>query len=413
MPASKQSSVFCHDSLPAASSHFRLLEITNIDDSRANEVCCRLRTFALENAPSYCAVSYTWGDSDDTTYILVDGKRMEVRQNCEYVLKQAKWYSNGRRAPTRRRYFWCDAICINQADNNEKAFQVAMMGDIYKRAERVLCCVGEHDLDSERIMSMLQSKSPFLKAAVASRRLPGRLPMFWKISYKFHMACLRYWTRGFDEGPATPQKKPGPRTNTPFRRDEAFWVKIAHKPTYIDPLVAFITRPYFTRVWVYQELCLGSDVILCCGKDRASLVPLRELLKHAEGLTNWDSFMFSSRNHTYSPSLEFAAKLVEAGVTKTYVSGWAEGWLVRHLARVSRLDCSDDRDRVYGFLSLVPWSESSTPIFVRDTFMLSVPLFRLYAHACRRRRACVFVKLPLADRNIAARLQSRQVSSWD
>ena len=38
----------------------------------------------------------------------------------------------------RHKYLWTDAICINQADLNERKAQVLMMGDIYWRAETVI-----------------------------------------------------------------------------------------------------------------------------------------------------------------------------------------------------------------------------------------------------------------------------------
>lgn len=41
---------------------------------------------------------------------------------------------------------WADAICINQADNEEKSFQVNQMGDIYDKAAEVIVWLG-HDTD--------------------------------------------------------------------------------------------------------------------------------------------------------------------------------------------------------------------------------------------------------------------------
>ncbi|KAH7402192.1 hypothetical protein DE146DRAFT_457811 [Phaeosphaeria sp. MPI-PUGE-AT-0046c] len=44
-------------------------------------------------------------------------------------------------------YLWIDAICINQSDKEEKALQVAMMGEIYESAEHVAVWLGRefHD----------------------------------------------------------------------------------------------------------------------------------------------------------------------------------------------------------------------------------------------------------------------------
>jgi hypothetical protein len=40
------------------------------------------------------------------------------------------------------RYLWIDAICINQADADEKGMQFTMMGSIYAQASRVLIWLG-------------------------------------------------------------------------------------------------------------------------------------------------------------------------------------------------------------------------------------------------------------------------------
>jgi len=34
--------------------------------------------------------------------------------------------------------------------------------------------------------------------------------------------------------------------------------------------LAFINRPYFSRVWVLQELYMGKRPLLCCGQDFVS-----------------------------------------------------------------------------------------------------------------------------------------------
>ena len=50
----------------------------------------------------YHAISYVWGSPNDTVTILVNDKKMEVRRNCEYALKQSAWYGDAH-------YIWCDA----------------------------------------------------------------------------------------------------------------------------------------------------------------------------------------------------------------------------------------------------------------------------------------------------------------
>ncbi|ROW18141.1 hypothetical protein VPNG_00172 [Cytospora leucostoma] len=130
---------FSYEALPDAGSYIRLLAIVDYDEARPIPVHCELTTWPISEVPKYHAVSYTWGDPGHTTTILVNGQRMQVRQNCEYTLKQSTWYGGD----FRRRFYWVDAICINQDSSEEKGPQVSLMGQIYVNAERVLACVGK------------------------------------------------------------------------------------------------------------------------------------------------------------------------------------------------------------------------------------------------------------------------------
>lgn len=51
---------------------------------------------------------------------------------------------------------WIDAICINQADLDERRHQVQLMKHIYSDAVRVLVWLGEEDEDSRLAMSILE-----------------------------------------------------------------------------------------------------------------------------------------------------------------------------------------------------------------------------------------------------------------
>jgi hypothetical protein len=44
---------------------------------------------------------------------------------------------------------WIEAICINQADDQEKSHQVAMMGDVYENASNALIWLGDEDSTTE------------------------------------------------------------------------------------------------------------------------------------------------------------------------------------------------------------------------------------------------------------------------
>jgi endo-1,4-beta-D-glucanase Y len=53
-------------------------------------------------------------------------------------------------------YLWADAVSINQADLDEKGIQVAMMGDVYRKALRVLAWLSQGDKESAQAMSSIE-----------------------------------------------------------------------------------------------------------------------------------------------------------------------------------------------------------------------------------------------------------------
>lgn len=91
------------------------------------------KTFAEK--PKYEALSYTWGRPDVVKGIKLNGTRVEVRENLWYALVHL-------RSATEERYLWIDAICINQADLEERSEQVQLMTHIYSRATKVLVWLG-------------------------------------------------------------------------------------------------------------------------------------------------------------------------------------------------------------------------------------------------------------------------------
>jgi hypothetical protein len=83
----------------------------------------------------YQALSYFWGEAKITKTILCDGQRLEITENLHLTL----WLF---REEQNHYFIWVDAICINQADEEEKTEHVKMMKDIYTQVELVLAWLG-------------------------------------------------------------------------------------------------------------------------------------------------------------------------------------------------------------------------------------------------------------------------------
>lgn len=104
----------------------------------------RLTEISLDSISSltlpYEALSYVWGSPTGDRPLRCDNKLLLVTSNCESALRHL-------REAERARTLWVDAICIDQGDGDESVRerngQVALMGEVYHRAARTLCWLGE------------------------------------------------------------------------------------------------------------------------------------------------------------------------------------------------------------------------------------------------------------------------------
>jgi hypothetical protein len=224
---------FQHTELPDPKTHIRLLEV--LQGSFKDPISCQLTTWPFYIAPAYYAISYAWGDPADLAQIKVNDKDMTVRKNCEYVLQQV--------AVTKvSRYYWLDALCIDQDGTHEKNHQVAMIGQIYKRAAHVLACIGPHADDSEYIAEYIDKHKSLLLG-------------IWDLSA--HSGKRAWWTisRYVLEIELSRRGK-----------------KRIHRLSYA--MDSLLHRPYFSRLWILQELSMGSRVSWCCGNTvRFNAIP--------------------------------------------------------------------------------------------------------------------------------------------
>lgn len=91
---------------------------------------------ALESRSlSYEALSYIWGAVAGESEIICNSFPLLVTANCLTALRHL-------RKRHKQRILWVDAICINQSSTTERSAQVAMMGEIYRIASRVLLWLG-------------------------------------------------------------------------------------------------------------------------------------------------------------------------------------------------------------------------------------------------------------------------------
>jgi hypothetical protein len=81
----------------------------------------------------YEALSYIWGSQANSFPITLNGRLVHVHSNLFSALP----YLAHRGGVKPVRPIWIDAVCINQANEEEKMAQIRLMNKIYRRARTV------------------------------------------------------------------------------------------------------------------------------------------------------------------------------------------------------------------------------------------------------------------------------------
>lgn len=76
-------------------------------------------------------------------------RRLAVSRELILALKYLRF-------PNEDRILWIDALCINQADHEERNHQVQMMSQIYNNATQVCIWLGEDNDDSATAISFIR-----------------------------------------------------------------------------------------------------------------------------------------------------------------------------------------------------------------------------------------------------------------
>ncbi|KAK0383633.1 hypothetical protein NLU13_9544 [Sarocladium strictum] len=121
-----------------------------------------IKTFVLDQVPTYIALSYTWGPAQASSpastpdlaglslsprtpgtpphhdTINLNSCTFNVLPNLHTALQYVVYARPGQ-------YIWVDSICINQADPDERAAQVSIMDTVYTAAAETVIWLGEEN----------------------------------------------------------------------------------------------------------------------------------------------------------------------------------------------------------------------------------------------------------------------------
>lgn len=88
---------------------------------------CTLINTSLSEPLRYEALSYRWGDHKKRRPVSLDCRLFLATESLEIALRYLRSHDTSR-------VLWINAICIKQADDQERSQQVGLMGDIYRGA---------------------------------------------------------------------------------------------------------------------------------------------------------------------------------------------------------------------------------------------------------------------------------------
>jgi hypothetical protein len=302
-----------------------------------------LQVVSLKSSPPprYKALSYTWADQACDEEI---GESKLPQWNLAAALVHL-------RDAKERVVLWADAICINQDDLAERGQQVALMAKIYHSAEEVIAWVGPdwtrcvtHESELDWIRQWADQIRRIETTIVDTQDMQVRAPQ--------NNAFLRDMQQAF-----------------PTAFDRHIY---GHAST-------VMTRKYWTRAWVFQELVFGGRVTIRWGLQA---LDMRDFVAAVEGWTRheflfiWPATGFpgpdraAMRNMRYYPvaTMLQVAKILRGECEAA--GGALRRLLPRYLMEFSAFRASDPRDKIFALQGLLatdaPYRELLRPDYTKS-----------------------------------------------
>lgn len=300
--------------------NFRILEILPASDS-SSPLCMKIYNACFSTKPTYEALSYCCGESTETWPIYIDNTVFYARTNLVQALQRF-------RQKEESRFVWADAISIDQGDSQaslqERSKQVAMMGDIYKNSSCTLIWLGigtpatAKGFEFVKVLNDLRERIAEIEAS--------------------------------DSIPLTAEERALPGLDNPQVR--AF--------------LALQSNPWFTRVWIIQEVALAAKSTITlghCTVDWADFYAARESAAGMELLT-------MAVDETCNGP--FAIAMARAIISNSHNLSPQQQKLLPLFLRLRKFGATDARDKIFGLFGLFPPSKYTHPLLLAPNYEWSI-----------------------------------------
>lgn len=296
--------IFKHQKLDLSQQQIRILRL--LPGEWTHPIQCSIYTVYMSTHPSYEALSYAWGDAADREPILVDDHLCEVTANLAAALRRL-------RRPDQERHLWVDAICINQADNDEKSHQVNLMKNIYSNAEQGLMWLGDIEEDPPSTGLALSAQN--------IRNLISEADALKAFSLVRHLSSGEHFVSSkITEG--------------------------------IQALSTFMNLAWWHRIWTVQEAILPRKITIVCGGISVNWKLLA--LASVKFCDHWGHCCTERHTDSEERALYTFSERVDA--IQWFRERPAAMDILRTLFILFQYrSATDPRDKVFGLLGLFPW----------------------------------------------------------
>ncbi|KAL8847855.1 MAG: hypothetical protein Q9221_007106 [Calogaya cf. arnoldii] len=307
-----------YTALKEGTGEIRLLTLLPDRFEKPIRISLEITILSDDEVPEFEALSYAWGNASDVRDIFIEAnpptrpelreredtdgiewRRLRVTKNLFEALKHL-------RLEGRPKIMWIDAICVDQQNLEERCHQILRMPDIYTLAAGVIAWLGPESDDSSVAMKTIEN-------------LGSRITVNWDLQTMVPAP----------EGDFNPDSEQSYHAVAPSAQ---VWIAIHH----------LLGRAWFERLWIIQEVSLaGKNTHVVCGSMKI----------WCEHFGNGIFYLMAWKDHN-EPQVERLWDLVSDLLALCNQTSFRDLDRVLHETRQGR--CSDQRDRIYAVLSLVP-----------------------------------------------------------
>ncbi|PQE22890.1 heterokaryon incompatibility protein [Rutstroemia sp. NJR-2017a BBW] len=252
--------------LNSSTKEIRLLDLQ--PGEAGDPVVCSIRFHTLGSNESFEALSYCWGNANDSSELILYPSETNGRSEAYSTPGSVFMALKQLRYRDRPRSIWIDQLCINQNDIEERAQQVSMMTEIYSNASAVNIWLGDRDPSTEAGMRVVRDIHNFSVRVC-----------------KGGDACTCFGTR-HTIIPTKISDSVDP-TKAPISFRGMYEIFAAHQSRFVtgvreligghltELMSCIFMNPWFRRIWVLQEALRARTALVYCGPE---IISWNELL---------------------------------------------------------------------------------------------------------------------------------------